>query len=56
MGRYVTPAGVVIEMADKAALAVGYAAESRNESAAVADEAETPKPKRSPRRPKKSES
>lgn len=46
MGRYVTPAGVVIVMAEKAALAVGYKAEE-----AVPDE----KPKRKPGRPKKSE-
>lgn len=55
MGRYVTPAGVVIEMADKAALAVGYTAESRNDPVAVADEEEAPTPKRSPGRPKKSD-
>lgn len=48
MGRYVTPAGVVIEMADKAALAVGY---KREASEAKAED----KPKRKPGRPKKSE-
>lgn len=47
MGRYVTPAGVVIEMADRAALAVGYVAE--------APVVEAEKPKRKPGRPKKSE-
>lgn len=49
MGRYVTPAGVVIEMADKAALAVGYKAEA-TEAVKAED-----KPKRKPGRPKKSE-
>lgn len=51
MGRYVTPAGVVIEMADRAALAVGYKPEPLSE--------ETPdvpvEVKRKPGRPKKSE-
>lgn len=49
MGRYVTPAGVVIEMADKAALAVGYKAE------APSPVGDSPKPKRKPGRPKKAE-
>lgn len=48
MGRYVTPAGVVIEMADKAALAVGYKAET-----VEATGAEKPKPEQKPRRTKK---
>lgn len=47
MGRYRTPAGVVIEMADKAATAVGYQAVEPAE--AEKDEA----PKRKPGRPKK---
>lgn len=52
MGRYVTPAGVVIEVSDKAALAVGYKAEKPAEPAATA---EVSTPKRRPGRPKKSE-
>lgn len=52
MGRYVTPAGVVIEMSDKAALAVGYKAEKPAEPVAAE---EAPTPKRRPGRPKKSE-
>lgn len=47
MGRYVTPAGVVIEMADKAALAVGYKAEAVDPAPAEDT------PKRKPGRPKK---
>lgn len=54
MGRYVTPAGVVIEMADKAALAVGYKPESPVASELVAPEWSAPA-KRKPGRPKKSE-
>jgi hypothetical protein len=53
MGRYVTPLGVVIEMAEKAALAVGYKAESLPESAPFVDEEEATEPKRPPGRPKK---
>lgn len=49
MGRFVTPAGVVIEMSDAAAVAVGY----QPEQAPV--DAEKAKPKRKPGRPKKSE-
>lgn len=52
MGRYVTPAGVVIEMSDKAAVAVGYKAEESVEPV-VAEETTAPKRRRG--RPKKSE-
>lgn len=47
MGRYVTPAGVVIEMSDKAAVTVGYQPDQVP--------AEVEKPRRKPGRPKKSE-
>jgi len=49
MGRYVTPAGVVIEMSDAAAAAVGYKAEAVEKSPAAEQ------PKRKPGRPKKSD-
>lgn len=54
MARYITPAGVVIEMSDQAAAAVGYKTEPA--AALPAEAADTPEPaKRKPGRPKKSQ-
>lgn len=52
MGLFVTPAGVVIEMADKAAIAVGYKPQAGSHEASKSADSS---PKRKPGRPKKSE-
>lgn len=54
MGRYVTPAGVVIEMSPKAALAVGYQQEVVVQVTPFLAE-NPPAVRRRPGRPKKSE-